>query len=62
MIFLKVCSIILTVREKLFGMDGIYYINGSQTLPPPLKKTEEQIVMEKITNGDNSASVIANED
>ena len=32
------------VREKIFGLDSIYYINGSQTLPPPLKKAEEQIV------------------
>ncbi len=58
MIFLKVCSIVLMVREKIFGLDSIYYINGSQTLPPPLKKAEEQIVMEKITNGDNSAREI----
>ena len=55
MIYAKIYSIIFIIKEKLFGLDGIYYINGSQTLPPPLKKREEQTVMEKITNGDNSA-------
>ena len=45
----------LEVKEKLLGYDGIFYINGSQTLPPPLKKSEEELIMNKIINGDESA-------
>lgn len=50
------------IREKLleFGMklkvkDGIYYINGAETLPPPLSQSEEKSIMERIEAGDNSA-------
>ena len=50
--------LILNIRERLFGRNGIYYINGSQTLPPPLKKSEEEIVMERITGGDDRAREI----
>ena len=58
MIAVKLYSLILNIRERLFGCNGIYYINGSQTLPPPLKKTEEEIVMERITDGDDTAREI----
>ena len=51
-------KLILNIRERLFGRNGIYYINGSQTLPPPLKKSEEEIVMERITGGDDRAREI----
>jgi len=33
----------------------IYYINGPQTLPPPLTKQEESEVMERLRAGDSSA-------
>ena len=58
MIAVKLYILILNIRERLFGCNGIYYINGSQTLPPPLKKTEEEIVMERITDGDDTAREI----
>lgn len=58
MIAVKLYNLILNIRERLFGRNGIYYINGSQTLPPPLKKSEEEIVMEKITGGDDRAREI----
>lgn len=32
----------------------IYYIGGSQTLPPPLSSEEEAEVLEKLANGDES--------
>ncbi len=51
----KLFNIIFQLKEKLLGYEGIYYINGAQTLPPPLKKAEEQLVMERIVNGDESA-------
>ena len=34
--------------------DYIHYINGPETLPPPLKKREEEAVMEKLRQGDTS--------
>ena len=35
--------------------NGIYYINGPETLPPPLKSAEENKIMQRIENGDESA-------
>lgn len=38
---------------KLFKKD-CFYINGPETLPPPLTKEEEETVMNELRNGDNS--------
>ena len=47
----KLKSLIL----RLFVTDTqVFYINGSETLPPPLTKDEEQRVMDLIRNGDES--------
>lgn len=39
----KIMSTLFKLLAKLFGKsaDGVYYINGPQTLPPPLSKEEE---------------------
>ncbi len=34
--------------------DGVFYIGGSDTLPPPLKKDEEEALMERLEQGDES--------
>lgn len=34
--------------------DGVFYIGGSDTLPPPLKKNEEEALMERLEQGDES--------
>lgn len=40
---------------RLFVTDNeVFYINGSESLPPPLSREEEQDVIEKIKNGDDS--------
>lgn len=44
----------LKLKLKLSG-DDVFYVNGSQTLPPPLKKQEEEECLQRIINGDNSA-------
>ena len=44
----------LKIKTKFFG-GKIYYINSPQTLPPPLKKAEEQELTERIANGDEKA-------
>lgn len=47
---------ILRKIRLFFNFDNeVFYINGSETLPAPLTKTEEAIIMKKITDGDNSA-------
>jgi len=35
--------------------DEIYYIGGSEALPPPLSKDEEEILLKKLPNGDKTA-------
>lgn len=38
---LKIKNGIFETIKRLFSEDGLYYINGPQTLPPPLSKEEE---------------------
>ena len=41
---------------KLFSDKRIiWYINGPQTLPPPLSEIEERQIFEGLENGDNTA-------
>ncbi len=43
----------LLLSKKIFK-NNIYYINGPETLPPPLTKKEENDIFEKILLGDDS--------
>lgn len=43
------------MMTKLRGSEGIYYINGPETLPPPLTSEEEQAVMERVRAGTENA-------
>lgn len=48
-----------TLYVRYIGNDEIenlpiYYIGGSQTLPPPLTNEEENEILEKLSNGDES--------
>ena len=47
----------LVFKLKLMFMseNEVYYINGSETLPPPLSKEEELNIMKKIIDGDSDA-------
>ncbi|WLR52259.1 RNA polymerase sporulation sigma factor SigE [Bacillus tianshenii] len=40
-----------------FGIktDEVYYIGGKEALPPPLSKDEEQVLLSKLTTGDQAA-------
>ena len=50
-------KLISTLKTLLFTIgqglsdETIYYINGSETLPPPLSKDAEQRILKKITEG-----------
>jgi RNA polymerase sporulation-specific sigma factor len=39
-------------------VDEIYYIGGSEALPPPLNKDEEEILLKKLPTGDKAARSI----
>lgn len=41
--------------KKLCRVNDVHYINGPETLPPPLSKEEEQRLLTTLTAGDNSA-------
>ncbi len=43
------------IRALIMGREGIYYINGPETLPPPLKTEEESEIFRRINEGDESA-------
>ena len=51
--FLK--KVIQKIRFALVIENEIFYINGSETLPPPLTREEEQHIMENIAKGDSKA-------
>ncbi len=44
----------LFLKIKLSEADTVYYVNGPETLPPPLTKEEEDEIMDKLTAGDES--------
>lgn len=44
------------VLKKLkIKTEEIYYIGGSEALPPPLTKEEEEVLLQKLPNGDETA-------
>lgn len=43
------------MRIGLVQQDGIYYIGGTDVLPPPLKGREEQAALEALESGDEAA-------
>lgn len=45
---------IINALLKLFQRQGCYYINGPDTLPPPLTKEEEEQTLAQIEQGDES--------
>jgi len=57
MIKLKI-QLILWWYKILFALglksEEIYYIGGSETLPPPLSREEEEVLLEKLPKGDNT--------
>lgn len=48
-------NIIFKIKMLFLSENEVFYINGNETLPPPLSKDEELAVMQKIMNGDDKA-------
>ncbi|MEW9676556.1 RNA polymerase sporulation sigma factor SigE [Lentibacillus sp. L22] len=44
-----------TLMKLGIKSDEIYYIGGSEALPPPLSKTEEQELLQRLPKGDKAA-------
>lgn len=55
MFYQKFIIAITKLKLMFLSENAIFYINGSETLPPPLTKEEEYEMMQRITKGDNSA-------
>lgn len=55
MLYKKMIIFITKLKLMFLSENAIFYINGSETLPPPLTKDEEAEMMQRITHGDNSA-------
>ncbi|NLK70071.1 MAG: RNA polymerase sporulation sigma factor SigE [Clostridiales bacterium] len=53
-IFLKINLFFVRKRIK-FGKYAVYYINGSETLPPPLSKEEEEETFQLLAKNDDKA-------
>ncbi|MGN0499323.1 MAG: RNA polymerase sporulation sigma factor SigE [Acutalibacteraceae bacterium] len=51
----KIKYIIMLLLKSAGIVKDAHYINGSQTLPPPLSNEEEAEIMKKIENGDKDA-------
>jgi len=47
--------IICKIKMLLLSENEIFYINGSETLPPPLSRSEEAEIMQRISGGECEA-------
>ena len=43
------------LKIRLLPENGVFYIGGTDVLPPPLKGDEEQQALERLENGDETA-------
>ena len=50
----KISSKFMCIGSNPLKNAEVFYIGGSDTLPPPLKKDEEEALMKKLANGDMS--------
>lgn len=48
----KICELVFKLKKS--ESDTVFYVNGPETLPPPLSKEEEQALMEKLGEGDET--------
>lgn len=48
----KIRTLVLKLKDE--ESNTVFYVNGPETLPPPLTKEEEQSLMEKLGDGDDA--------
>lgn len=48
-------KMLVKLKMLIFEENSVFYINGSETLPPPLSRDEEAALMRRISQGDTSA-------
>lgn len=51
----KFRSLLVRLLAKIWPTQGVFYVGGSETLPPPLTKEEEKKVLENLAKGDEGA-------
>lgn len=56
--FSTLCAKYITKEGDILEENPIFYIAGSQTLPPPLTPEEEEEVLNKLASGDESVRTI----
>lgn len=49
---------LISLFQRFIGKSGVYYINGSDTLPPPLESFEEEALIEKIDTEEARCTLI----
>jgi len=55
LVLLRLRLLYIRLRIRLLGQpDEVYYVGGSEALPPPLTKEEEQYLLERLPSGDPS--------
>ncbi len=54
----KISSKILSLGSNALKCEEIFYIGGSDTLPPPLNKEEETALIDGLSNGDMSVKTV----
>lgn len=55
---IKLSIIKLLQRFNLLKKDSVYYIGGTEALPPPLSTEEETVFLKRLQNGDESVRSI----
>lgn len=54
-LILSLKILLIKMQLRIIDPEAIHYINGSETLPPPLPKDIESEIMRRISNGDENA-------
>ncbi len=55
MLLYKIKTFLIKLFNRIFTADRVYYINGPQTLPPPLESEEELKMVALASDGDEEA-------
>ncbi len=51
-LFEKLKKVFLKIKLKITGKSQVFYINGSEALPPPLSREEEAVIIKRLALGE----------